>query len=872
MGAVAHVLAVNPVPARSQMGSSLGFHIILACFGIAFAAVTMTAEWIGIRRGDAAALLLARRWSKVMAVLVAVGAVSGTVLSYEMGLLWPGLMGRFGAAIGFPFSLEGIFFFLEAIFVGVYLYGWRRLPPWAHWWSGMPIVVAGVLGAMSVVAANSWMNSPAGYTLSHGKITSVDPVSVFFNASTPYETAHMVLAAYMVTGFLVAGVYAVGLLRGRRDRYHRLGFAVPFTIAGIAAPLQVMMGDIIARFIANNQPVKFAAMEYVSTTTRDAPEWVGGILINGHVYFGAAIPAFDSILVGFSPHTRVIGWDSVPAAQRPPLVTLIHLSFDLMVGLGFFLFALAAWQGWWWWFHRRLLVTPWFLVPAALSGVAAVAAMEAGWVVTEVGRQPWIVYRVLLVSNAVTPSSGVPVTLGVILALYAILTVVSIGVPMIMSRRWRREAPAEEEAEQVPYGPSPAGLHRRSPGITGRAAGILWRAGGSMNPSPEAIAVAAILFVVIAAYALFGGADFGGGIWDLLAGGAERGAAPRELIDESITPVWEANHVWLVFILVLLWTAFPPAFAAIMTALFVPLSLSLLGIVLRGVGFAFRHTAQRLQMQQLTGAVFAAASLITPFFMGTVVGAVATGQVPVHPAGNVLAAWTSPTAILTGFLFVAACAYISAVFLVLEARQRGHQDLMRYFSLRATAAGVVTGALAGGTFAELSASAPHVFARLTGIALPLVAISIAAGIAVLGMLWLRWYHALFLRVTAAIAVATVVWGWGLAQYPYLFPTSLSLAAGSAPTASLVAEFVVAGLAVLLVAPGFALLYFLQQRRMLTAAETDADLRLAAQLEQALPGQPATAPAQAGTRMTTALVLAMLAIRAIRDVFSPSRRP
>jgi cytochrome bd ubiquinol oxidase subunit II len=392
-----------------------------------------------------------------------------------------------------------------------------------------------------------------------------------------------------------------------------------------------------------------------------------------------------------------------------------------------------------------------------------------------------------------------------------------------------------------------------------------------MNPSPEAIAVAAILFVVIAAYALFGGADFGGGIWDLLAGGATRGAVPRSLIDESITPVWEANHVWLIFILVLLWTAFPPAFAAIMTALFVPLALSLLGIVLRGVGFAFRHTAQRLHMLQLTGAVFAAASLITPFFMGTVVGAVATGQVPVHPAGNVLAAWTSPTAILTGFLFVAACAYISAAFLVLEARQRGHQDLMRYFSLRATAAGVLTGALAGGTFAQLSASAPHVFAGLTGIALPLVAISIAAGIAVLAMLWLRWYHALFLRATAAIAVATVVWGWGLAQYPYLIPTSLPLAAGSAPTASLVAEFVVTGLAVVLVAPGFALLYFLQQRRMLTAAETDADLRLAAHIEQAIPGQPAAAPVSARSRMTTALVLVMLAIRAIRDMFSPSRR-
>jgi cytochrome bd ubiquinol oxidase subunit II len=392
-----------------------------------------------------------------------------------------------------------------------------------------------------------------------------------------------------------------------------------------------------------------------------------------------------------------------------------------------------------------------------------------------------------------------------------------------------------------------------------------------MSPSAEAVAVATILVVAIAAYALFGGADFGGGIWDLLAGGTGRGAAPRDLIDESITPVWEANHVWLVFILVLLWTAFPPAFAAIMTELFVPLSLSLLGIVLRGAGFAFRHTARRLRIQQLTGALFATSSLITPFFMGTVVGAVVTGKVPVHPAGNVLGAWTSATAILTGFLFVAACAYISAVYLVLEARQRGQGELTRYFSLRATAAGVVTGALAGATFGELSVSAPHVYDRLTGLALPLVAVSIAAGIAVLGMLWLHWYHAMFLRATAAVAVATVVFGWGLAQYPYLLPTSLSLAAGSAPTASLVAEFIVAGLAVLLVAPGFVILYVLQQRHMLSAAGSDADLRLTAQAEPAIPGQPAAVPVPAAARMSTALVLAMLAIRAIREVFWSARR-
>ncbi|MBO0771424.1 MAG: cytochrome d ubiquinol oxidase subunit II [Actinobacteria bacterium] len=391
-----------------------------------------------------------------------------------------------------------------------------------------------------------------------------------------------------------------------------------------------------------------------------------------------------------------------------------------------------------------------------------------------------------------------------------------------------------------------------------------------MTPSGEAIATAAVMFVALAAYALFGGADFGGGIWDLLAGGTRRGAAARELIDESITPVWEANHVWLIFVLVLLWTGFPPAFAAIMTALFIPLSLSLLGIFLRGVGFAFRHTAQRLRMQQLTGALFAAASLITPFFLGTVIGAVATGQVPARPAGNVLAAWTSLTAVLTGALFVAACAYISAVFLVLEARLRGHQQLIRYFLLRATGAGVLTGALGAVTFAELSRSAPHVFAGLTGRALPLVAVSIAAGVAVLGMIWLRWFPGL--RVTAAIAVAAVVWGWGLAQYPDLLPGSLTLAAGSAPPGALVAELVIAGAAALTVGPAFGLLYRLQQRRLLTHAESDAELRRDAQLTRArAASRPPAARTPALPRITTSLVLAAVAIKAIKDLFSPPRR-
>lgn len=446
-------LADGAVPARSQMGASLGFHIVFACFGVAFPAVVLAAHWRGIRRGDAAALLLARRWSKVMAVIFAVGAVSGTVLSYELGLLWPGLMGTYGSAFGIPFAIEGIWFFVEAIFTAVYLYGWRRLSSWHHWWAGIPMVVAGALGALAVVSANSWMNQPSGFVLRDGRIASVDAWSVVFNAATPYEVPHMVLAAYMVVGFVVAGVYAMGMLRGRRDRYHRLGFAIPFATGAIAAPIQVIVGDIAARQVAAQQPAKFAAMELVDRTGINVTEWLGGIYYRGQVYFGIGMPDLDSILVGFSPNTRVTGWDAFPPELRPPLVNLIHLAFDGMVAIGVALVLLGAWQAWVWWFRRGTLVTRWFLIPAALSGFAAVMAMELGWVVTEVGRQPWVVYGLLLTRDAVTPAGGVPVTLALTLVVYAVLTGVSIGVPWLMGRRWRTEDPGWEEYEATPYGP-----------------------------------------------------------------------------------------------------------------------------------------------------------------------------------------------------------------------------------------------------------------------------------------------------------------------------------------------------------------------------------------------------------------------------------
>ncbi len=275
------ILASDPsqlLPARQQMAFTLGFHIVLVPFGVAFTFIMMIANYRGIRRGDSEALLLAERWSKVAAVLFAVGAVSGTVLSFEMGLLWPRLMGRFGAAYGFPFVVEGIFFFLEAIFIAIYIYGWRRLRPWPHFWTGLPVVLAGIGGTASVVAANGWMNLPGGITLRDGSVVDVRPLAVFFNRAFWYEALHMLLAAYIVAGFMVSGVYAVGLLKGRRDRYHRVGFLVPFTVAALVMPAQIVVGDVAAREVFHKEPAKFAALELRSKTGDHVPETLGGVL------------------------------------------------------------------------------------------------------------------------------------------------------------------------------------------------------------------------------------------------------------------------------------------------------------------------------------------------------------------------------------------------------------------------------------------------------------------------------------------------------------------------------------------------------------------------------------------------------------------
>ncbi|MDN3027047.1 cytochrome ubiquinol oxidase subunit I [Streptomyces sp. S.PB5] len=440
-------------PAREQMAFTLGFHIILVPFGVALTTLMLIAHHRGLRKGDTEALLLARRWSKVAAVLFAVGAVTGTVLSFELGILWPGLMKNYGSAFGFPFAVEGLFFFLEAIFVSLYIYGWDRMRPWAHFWCGVPVSLAGLGGTASVVAANAWMNQPAGITLEHGKVVAVRPAEVYFNGAFWLEFLHMFIAAYIVAGFVVAGVYAAGMLRGRRDRYHRVGFVTGFAVAAYALPVQILVGDTIARQVFGDEPAKFAAIELLPTTSSHVPETLGGVLADGEVRYGLKIPDLASLLAGFRPSTRIDGLEAVPAQVRPTdaEATVVHWAFDIMVGTSFLLLAVALWFTWLWWLRRdRLATSRWFLRCASACGVVAVLCLESGWVVTEVGRQPWIVVGHLLTRDAVATHGNLWPFFGTVLALYSAVGAAAVWVLRAMARRWRQQGDA---AAPVPYGP-----------------------------------------------------------------------------------------------------------------------------------------------------------------------------------------------------------------------------------------------------------------------------------------------------------------------------------------------------------------------------------------------------------------------------------
>src|SRR5712664_1544485 len=330
--------------ARSQMAMSLAFHIIFAAIGIAMPLLMIIAEWKWLRTKDEVYLTLAKRWAKGTAILFAVGAVSGTVLSFELGLLWPTFMGYAGAIIGMPFSLEGFAFFTEAIFLGIYLYGWNRVPPRAHLFAGAMVAVSGALSGIFVVIANAWMNTPTGFRLVDGKPVDIDPVSAMMNPAAFAQTLHMTLAAYAATGFVVAGIHAFMLRRDPRNQFHKSAIAIALTVGGVAALLQPLSGDILAKMVAHNLPVKLAAMEGQFATEKGAPLRIGGIPdeSSGVTRYAIEIPYGLSILAYNDPNATVKGLNDFPPGDRPPVV-IVHPAFQIMVGCGFAMMGIALW-------------------------------------------------------------------------------------------------------------------------------------------------------------------------------------------------------------------------------------------------------------------------------------------------------------------------------------------------------------------------------------------------------------------------------------------------------------------------------------------------------------------------------------------------
>jgi cytochrome d ubiquinol oxidase subunit I len=434
--AISHVVA-----GRAQMGTSLAFHIVFASIGVGLPVLMVLAEGLALRNSDPVWLALARRWSKAFGILFAVGAVSGTVISFELGLLWPTFMRYAGGIIGLPFSLEGFAFFIEAIFLGIYLYGWERLSPRAHWLTGIPVAISGSASAFFVVTANAWMNDPTGFRTVHGRVTDVDPLAAMFNPTWPTETAHMIIAAILATAFGVASVYATGMLRGRRDSYHRSGLALALAVAAVLAPLEVGVGDLLGRTVAEHQPAKVAAMEGIWNTEHAAGLNLGGFPVPGEErsIINIKIPHLLGILAYDNPNATVRGLKSFPADDRPSAPLLIRLSFQAMVGIGTGLMLLGVW---FWLAYRRgreAVERRWLLRSIVAAGPLSFAAIELGWIVTEVGRQPWIIYGVIRTKDAITTSPG----LGYAFTGFTILYVGLAAISTWLLRRLAQGAPSE---------------------------------------------------------------------------------------------------------------------------------------------------------------------------------------------------------------------------------------------------------------------------------------------------------------------------------------------------------------------------------------------------------------------------------------------
>jgi len=417
--------------ARQMQALSFAVHIPLVCFGIAFPAMVLFMEWLHQRTGDEVYRTIARRWTRIMVALFAVGVITGTILSFEMGLLWPQFTATFGSVFGLGFAIEGFSFFMEAIFIGIYVYGWDRLSPRAHFWSGIPIVITGFTGSLTVIAVNAWMNHPGGFRLVDGQAVEVHPWrALFANTYLWHELIHMYLAGYIVTGFVVSGAYAVGKLRGQWGRYERVALAIPLTIAALAAPVQVLVGDWAGREVAKYQPAKLAALEGLPETQKGAPIHILGWYTDDQIKFGIKIPKGLSFLAFHDFNARVKGLDAVPRDDRAP-VNVVRFAFQTMVGIGTLLALLGVVFLWVRWRKRRLPESPWFYRALALAGPASLVALIAGWTTTEVGRQPWVVWNVMRTNAAVTGASGIPVGYATLALVYA---AVAVGVAWILRR------------------------------------------------------------------------------------------------------------------------------------------------------------------------------------------------------------------------------------------------------------------------------------------------------------------------------------------------------------------------------------------------------------------------------------------------------
>jgi cytochrome bd ubiquinol oxidase subunit I len=431
----------DTVLARQMQALSLAVHIPIVCFGIAFPAMILFVEGLYLRTGEDTYKALAKRWSKVALVLFAVGVVTGTILSFEFGLLWPEFMATFGDVFGIGFALEGISFFVEAIFIAIYVYGWDRLSRRAHFLTGIPIVLSGFTGSFNVIAVNGWMNQPQGFDVANGQVVNAEPWDALFSQYMWHELIHMYLAGYIVAGFLVAGVYAYAWLKGRRDRYHRTALVVTLAFACLAAPVQVIVGDWAGREVATHQPVKLAAFEGLQNTEDGAPFTIGGFYDadTGDVRYGVQIPKLLSLLAFHDPNAQVTGLDSVPASDRPP-VNIVRFAFQTMVGIGTALALLGVVFFLTWWRKRRLPRSPWFFRAVMVAGPLAFVALIAGWITTEVGRQPWIVYNVMRTAQAVTDAKGLAVG-------YAFLVLVYVALGTAVAWLLRRLAHRPPETE-----------------------------------------------------------------------------------------------------------------------------------------------------------------------------------------------------------------------------------------------------------------------------------------------------------------------------------------------------------------------------------------------------------------------------------------